>query len=211
MALIRKQGEARTPRQEQRQRERNGDTLLLQLQDPNPLARRWAARDLVDYPAAASALAARLLQEADLSVREVILTSLTLIGSPAAIQGLLDCLRSEDACLRNEAIACMQQLPADVAPIMQQLLHSDDADLRIFAVNILAALCHPQVENWLIQVLQEDPHVNVCAAALDLLAEVGTPAAAAAIRLAKGRFAAQPYIQFAADLALARVAESGAP
>jgi len=210
MALIRKQ-DAAAPPAEKRRRERTGETLLQQLHDDRPMARRWAARDLVDYPHADAALAERLLMEQDLSVREVILTSLTRLGSPVAIHALLACLRSQDASLRNEAIVCMQQLPAEVAPIMQQLLTCDDADLRIFAVNILGALCHPQVEAWLIQVLQQDCHVNVCAAALDLLAEVGTRQALSAIGLVRQRFAEQPYIQFAADLALKRINESGAP
>ncbi len=210
MALIRKQ-DAAAPPAEKRRRERTGETLLQQLHDDRPMARRWAARDLVDYPHADAALAERLLMEQDLSVREVILTSLTRLGSPVAIHALLACLRSQDASLRNEAIVCMQQLPAEVAPIMQQLLTCDDADLRIFAVNILGALCHPQVEAWLIQVLQQDCHVNVCAAALDLLAEVGTRQALSAIGLVRQRFAEQPYIQFAADLALKRINEGGAP
>lgn len=210
MALIRKQ-DAAAPPAEKRRRERTGETLLQQLHDDRPMARRWAARDLVDYPHADAALAERLLMEQDLSVREVVLTSLTRLGSPVAIHALLACLRSQDASLRNEAIVCMQQLPAEVAPIMQQLLTCDDADLRIFAVNILGALCHPQVEAWLIQVLQQDCHVNVCAAALDLLAEVGTRQALSAIGLVRQRFAEQPYIQFAADLALKRINESGAP
>lgn len=210
MALIRKQ-DAAAPPAEKRRSERTGETLLQQLHDDRPMARRWAARDLVDYPHADAALAERLLMEQDLSVREVILTSLTRLGSPVAIHALLACLRSQDASLRNEAIVCMQQLPAEVAPIMQQLLTCDDADLRIFAVNILGALCHPQVEAWLIQVLQQDCHVNVCAAALDLLAEVGTRQALSAIGLVRQRFAEQPYIQFAADLALKRINESGAP
>lgn len=211
MALIRKQDTSPAPPAEQRRRERNGETLLQQLHDDSPMARRWAARDLVDYPHADAALAERLLLEQELSVREVILTSLTRLGSPVAIHALLGCLRSQDAGLRNEAIVCMQQLPAEVAPIMQQLLACDDADLRIFAVNILGALCHPQVEAWLVHVLQHDAHVNVCAAALDLLAEVGTRQSRAAIGLVRQRFADQPYIQFAADLALTRIKESGAP
>jgi hypothetical protein len=47
------------------------------LDHANPVARRWAARDLIDCPGASAALADRLQHEDDLSVREVILTTLT--------------------------------------------------------------------------------------------------------------------------------------
>jgi len=67
-------------------------------------------------------------------------------------------------------------------------LADPDPDVRIFAVNILESLRHAEVENWLIQVLSEDTHVNVCATAIDLCSEVGTAAAIPALELVKRRF-----------------------
>jgi len=183
--------------------------LLVELSDANPTARRWAARDLIDCPGVSPALVERLKIEPVLSVREVILTTLTRVGDPAAVGGLVDCLRIEDAALRNEAIEAMKQLPDEVAPIMQGLLTDADPDVRIFAVNVLESLCHPEVEAWLIDVIKDDPHINVCATALDLLSEVGTAAAVLEpLQRLKTRFADEPYIQFAADLALRRIHES---
>ncbi|MGK5022045.1 HEAT repeat domain-containing protein [Janthinobacterium sp. LB2P10] len=178
--------------------------LIAALDDADASARRWAARDLLECKGAAAALVGRLKRESDLAVREVILTTLTRLGDATAVAGLIDCLRSEDAALRNEAIEAMQQMPDAVAPIMQVLLIDADPDVRIFAVNILESLCHPDVESWLIAVIDTEPHVNVCAAALDLLSEVGSGAMVAALVRLKGRFADEPYIQFAADLALGR-------
>ena len=66
---------------------------------------------------------------------------------------------------------------------------------------------YPDVERWLIEVIQRDPHVNVCATAVDLLCEVGTEAAIDPLIRLKARFAFEPYIQFAAELALKRVRE----
>jgi HEAT repeat protein len=117
-------------------------------------------------------------------------------------------LRSEDAALRNEVIEAMKQLPNEVAPIMSELLADQDPDVRIFAVNILESLCHPQVEAWLVDVIKQDPHVNVCAAALDLLGEVGTPASRPALEHLKARFPDEPYICFAAELAIKRIDEA---
>ncbi|GAB2953587.1 HEAT repeat domain-containing protein [Aquaspirillum soli] len=182
------------------------EQLLQALQHDEASCRRQAARDLVAYPAASAALFNQLAQEQDTSVREVIFTSLTRIGNEEAVAGLITCLRSEDAMLRNEAIEAMKQLPQEMAPIMSQLLHDPDSDVRIFAVNVLESLCHPEVENWLIEVISQDCHVNVCATAVDLLGEVGSPRAHDALQALKQRFAGEPYIQFAADIALKRIA-----
>lgn len=182
------------------------EQLLQALQHDEASCRRQAARDLVAYPAASAALFNQLAQEQDTSVREVIFTSLTRIGNEEAVAGLITCLRSEDAMLRNEAIEAMKQLPQEMAPIMSQLLHDPDSDVRIFAVNVLESLCHPEVENWLIEVISQDCHVNVCATAVDLLGEVGSTRAHDALQALKQRFAGEPYIQFAADIALKRIA-----
>jgi len=206
MAFI-KPRPTQTVEQEDRKQPRACPDLLQSLEDASATTRRWAARDLANCPNAAAALVRRLKVEADLSVREVILTSLTQLGDATAVAGLVECLRSEDAARRNEAVEAMKQLPEEVAPIMQDLLSDADADVRIFAVNILESLCHPDVEQWLIEVIRTDPHINVCATAVDLLAEVGTPAALAALAALKVRFAGEPYIEFAANLALRRVHE----
>jgi HEAT repeat protein len=182
------------------------DALTAQLADPSAPVRRWAARDLAQFPEAAAALVARLRVEADLAVREVILTTLTRLGNGIAVEALVDCLRCQDAQLRNDAIEAMKALPDAVAPIMDDLLLNDDPDVRIFAVNILESLRHPHVERWLIEVIETDPEVNVCGAAVDLLSEVGTPAAHAALLRLQRRFPEEPYIQFAAELALKRTA-----
>ncbi|MTW21418.1 HEAT repeat domain-containing protein [Allochromatium palmeri] len=179
--------------------------LLDALADPDPMARRWAARDLAPYPEASHALVERLSIETEPSVTEVILTSLTLIGDEVAVAGLTECLRSEDAMLRNSAIEAMKQLPDEVAPWMGRLLEDPDPDVRIFAVDVLESLRHPKVEDWLIRVITQDAHINVCATAVDLLGEVGSERAKPALFALKQRFAEEPYIQFAADLALKRI------
>lgn len=204
MALI-KPTAPDTTASDERHAIRDLDGLLAGLADPDPMARRWCARDLAHRPEASSALVARLAQETEGSVLSVILTSLTCIGDELAVAGLVDCLRSEDARLRNAAIEAMQQLPDEVAPLMGDLLRDPDPDVRIFAVNVLESLRHPRVEDWLIEVIREDPHVNVCATAVDLLGEVGAERAREPLLDLKARFADEPYIQFAADLALKRL------
>lgn len=179
--------------------------LETELESPNSATRRWAARDLIDCPDASAALLKRLSMEDDISVREVILTTLTFLGDEVAVAGLVECLRSENASLRNEAIEAMKQLPNEVATIICGLLLDEDADVRIFAVNILETLRHPDVESWLITVIENDPLLNVCATAVDLLGEVGTTAAREPLKRLNLRFPGEPYIQFATKLALERI------
>ncbi len=181
--------------------------MLVALHDQTALARRWAARDLASFPEAAPALLGLLDTEHDATVREALLTSLIRVGNAIAVQGLARCLRSENVSLRNEAVEAMKSMPSAVAEFMPGMLADEDQDVRIFAINILESLRHPQVEQWLIDVIRGDPSVNACATAVDLLGEVGTASAAPALEALKLRFPSEPYIEFAADLALKRVRE----
>jgi len=207
MAFI-KNGTLRQDGTDDRRQQHDLGALLVQLTDPDPAQRRWAARDLLHHARAATALVERLQLEEDVSVREVILTTLARLGDASAVAGLVDCLRSDDAHLRNEAIEALKALPDEMAPIMGGLLNDADPDVRILAVNILESLPHPKVEEWLVSVIDRDPVTNVCASAVDLLGEVGSAAAHDALLRLKQRFSDEPYIQFAADLALQRIAKA---
>ena len=207
MAFIKKTPNSDALSQDERKAPRDCVGLERELENPDTKARRWAARDLADCPGASAALVSRLQREDDASVREIIFSTLTALGDATAVAGLVQCLRSDDAALRNEAIEGMKQLPDEVAPIMRGLLADTDPDVRIFAVNVLESLRHQSVEAWLLEVIERDPHVNVCATAVDLLGEVGSEAAREPLRHLKARFADEPYIQFAADLAVKRLAQ----
>jgi HEAT repeat protein len=187
---------------------RDSAGLIAQLQDPDVSARRWAARDLSEHANAVSPLCQHLLTETDASVREVVFTTLSCIGSEHVVDGMLPLLRSEDANLRNSAIEVLCSLPELVGPRIDALLKDADPDVRIFTVNLLGDLKHPEVGRWLSMVLNEDEHINVVAAALEVLAEVGSLPALSAIRQARMRFADDAFIGFAADLAEQRIEAS---
>lgn len=193
---------------ERRSNSRDCAGLLAGLGDADPGIRRWSARDLTECPDASARLVELLQRETDASVREAMLTTLTYLGDAVAVEGLVECLRSEDAALRNEAIEAMKELPEEVGAIMDGLLEDPDPDVRIFAVNVLESLRHLKVEVWLAKVIDRDTHINVCAAAVDLLGEVGTSASKDALERLKLRFADEPYICFAVDLALKRIDEA---
>ncbi len=172
---------------------------------PSASERYGAARELGGFPEAGAVLAARLPQEPDPRVREFIISSMLNIRDEVTVRGLLACFKSQDAALRNEAIEALKQLPTEVAPLLSEQLSDPDPDVRIFVVNVLESLRHPLVEQWLIKVINTDPHVNVCATAVDLLGEVGVSEAIPALQGLKKRFPDEPYIQFAADVALKRI------
>ncbi len=191
----------------QPKQQRNCEELAAALEGADAGGRREAARDIVRCPHAAKALVSRLKREEDAAVREAILNSLVRLSDPSAVSGLADCLRSEDAALRNRVIEALKHMNGEVVPVLRSLLADPDPDVRIFAVNILDSERHPEAETWLIEVIERDAHVNVCSTAVDLLCEVGTEAAIDPLVRLKARFQSEPYIQFAADLALQRIRE----
>jgi HEAT repeat protein len=176
-------------------------------QDGDAEVRRQAARELADCESGADVLLARLEQEPSTLVRESIFTSLTQIGDSSAVAGMVELLRSEDAELRNGAIEALKLLPESVAEFIPGLLADSDPDVRILTIGVLESLRHSMVEEWLLEVIEEDQHLNVCGAALDLLAEVGTERSIGPIRGLRERFKDAPYMQFTADLALKRIEE----
>jgi len=181
--------------------------LAAALENSDATIRRHAAHDITPCHDASTALVSRLKREEDTAVRKAILKSLLRLYDPLIGDGLADCLRSEDVALRNDVIEAFKQLGDEVTPILRSLLTDPDPDVRIFAVNILNSERHPEVEQLLIEVVERDVHLNVCATAVDLLCEVGTEAAIDPLIGLKVRFATETYIQFAADLALKRIRE----
>ena len=180
-------------------------SLLAQLGSADLEARRTAARDLAQYPEAAITLTQQLKDDTDKATREAIAISLIRIGGSVVVGELLPLLRSDNAALRSCVIDILKELPTDVSPHMEGLLDDADPDVRIFVVNVLEALRHPKVEDWLIAVISMDSHVNVVATALDLLGEVGTEAALPALEQVVARFPDEPFIAFAVEAAVKRI------
>jgi HEAT repeat protein len=179
--------------------------LLESLDAADAAARRRAARDLAAYPTAVDDLSGRLATEDDDAVRETIFTALIEIGDDAAARALAPLLRSEDPRLRNGAIEALQQLPEQTAPLIVNLLEDSDSDVRIFAVNVVDALRHPQTQEWLRGVIRRETHVNVLGAAVEALAEIGSPDMIADLEALAGRHADQPFLCFAVKTAIRRI------
>jgi HEAT repeat protein len=189
--------------------DRGYDVLVAELWDADPRVRRTAVRALAELPAGAPdpamALCDRLDIETSPSVRSVIMTRLTLLGTKEVAARLTDHLHSDDAQLRNAAIEALQEMPEAVVPLLDRLLTDEDSDVRIFAVNILAALQHDEAPQRLALVVRTDPHVNVCVAALDGLVEVGDVEMISDIEGLGERFAGNAFMRFAVDTAIRRI------
>lgn len=173
--------------------------------------RRDAARQLALLPGSSPMLVEQLEEEHEPLVREALMLALARQGDDCAVRALLDCLRSEDAALRSDAIELLKTAGNQHPELIREALSDLDADVRILALGILESLRHPDVEQWLIEVIEHDTHANVCACAIDLLYEVGTPRAIPALEECRERFAHEDYLIFAVELALGRLQGADGP
>jgi len=181
-----------------------GDPLEA-LETGDASARRRAAQALAARP---EVLCARLTREPDPGVREAILTALVRGGSPEAAACLLPFLEGEDVSLRNAAIEALQQMPPDsVMPHLDTLLAHEDSDVRIFTVQLVAKLPHPERLDRLVAVMEREPHVNVCLAAVEGVVELGRLEALPALDRLKARFPDDPVVAFTVEAAHRRVGQ----
>ncbi|MDQ7073262.1 MAG: HEAT repeat domain-containing protein [Gammaproteobacteria bacterium] len=189
-----------------RHNERTVNDLIIDLkQAESAVERRWAARDLAEYPDAVQDLLDALVSEQDMTVFGAILDTLQNTKSNEVVNGLLPLLRSEDAGKRNAVIEILQSMPEMVALHIIELLNDTDSDVRIFAIDILQELAHPDTPKWLLSVLKDETHINVIATAVDRLAEVGEPEMIDALLDLKLRYPDEGYLHFAIDTAVARI------
>ncbi len=146
-----------------------------------------------------------LEKEQESAVIETIFSTLQTIGTDEVVKGLMFVLRSENAAQRNRAIEVLQTLPELVSLYIIDLLNDIDSDIRIFAIDILQVLAHPDSPKWLFSVLKDETHINVVASVVDRLAEVGTIDMMDEIIFLKNRFPDEHYLHFAIDIALTRI------
>jgi HEAT repeat protein len=168
-------------------------------------ARRRAARALSGDPGAASTLAARLDSERDPGVREALFNSLVAIGGTRTAEVLARLLRHADAGLRGGAIEALKQLGDDAVPALDILLGDADPDVRLLAVEVTRAWPCALAVPRLARIIESDPHVNVCGAAVDVATEVGTGELVPALARLRARFPREAFLLFAVDIACARI------
>lgn len=167
---------------------------------------RWtAARAIGDMPHRLPSLATALSQETDPRVREAILTSFVRIGTPASAELLLPYLESDDAGIRTAALDALRAMPAAALPHMTTLLRHPDTDVRVLACEILREAPAGDATALLCALLDSEKVGNVCGAAVDVLAEIGTPEALPTLMRCASRFRGEPFLDFAIAVAVDRV------
>jgi HEAT repeat protein len=167
---------------------------------------RWAAaRSLAGRPEGVSALAEALKEENDANVREAILTSLARSGGPAGVEAIMPLVRSDDAGRRTSALDALRLMPEALAEHLGVVLTDADTDVRILACDLARQLPGPLATRLLSGVLINEPDVNVCAAAVDVLAEAGDRDALSALAACEARFAASPFLAFAIGVVRQRI------
>jgi HEAT repeat protein len=167
---------------------------------------RWgAARSAATLPGGVEALGAALRTETDARVRTAIFTSLARVASPASVDAVLPCLRADDANVRTGALDALRAMPRAVLPRLPDLLSDADTDVRILSCEIARCLAPAEATPLLCDLLDHETNANVCAAAVEVLAEIGRAGAEPALRRCADRFPQEAFIGFAVKVALQRV------
>jgi HEAT repeat protein len=170
---------------------------------------RWtAARALAGRAEAVPELAEALCRETVPRVREAIMTALMRVGDSASVEAILPCLRSQDAGLRAAAIESLQAMPDAIAPFLPPLFGDGDSDVRLLATELARNMKASEATRLLCDLIEREQHPNVCAAAIDVLTEVGTPLAIPVLERCAARFAETPFLPFAVSVAVARISGS---
>lgn len=180
-------------------------TPLASLRSPDAEARWSAARAVGGRAEAVTALAAALRVEQVPRVRESIMTALMRVGDEASVGALLPYIRSQNAGERAATIEALQALPAAISPFMSSLLADANSDVRILATELARNMPAEEATRVLCALLEHEQHPNVCAAAIDVLAEVGTPDAIPFLQACARRFSDTPFVPFAASTVIARI------
>jgi HEAT repeat protein len=167
---------------------------------------RWeAARAAADIPGAAKALGETLLRERNPRVREAAFTSLARISTAESVELMIPLLRSDDAQLRTGALDALRTMTAVVRGYVPQLLHDVDADVRLLACELARNLPGEESARLLCELLESELEPNVCASAVEVLAEVGGPEALPVLARCADRFRGTSFIEFAIEITADRI------
>ncbi len=174
---------------------------------------RWAAARAAAHSAEhTDALLGALATESSARVREALFTSLATIGSPHSVQAIVDFIRSDDAGVRAAALDALRAQVDAIRTHLPALLSDSDSDVRILSCELARSLPSEEATRLLSELLAREDQPNVCASAIEVLAEAGGPEALAALETCEVKFADTPFLRFAIQVAKSRVqAQSAVP
>ena len=191
------------------ERVRSQAELLAALRAGSPADRRVAARDLAAHPDAAEELVAQLAVESDRAVREMIGTSLVAIGSPQTPALVAPLLRADDATLRNDAREALLLLPG-AEEVARTLLADEEPEVRMFAVEILAARLGAEAGDEIAELLEKEADVNVSGLVCEKLGEIGGVRHIDALQSVRERVDPDGFLAFVVEDVTERILERSA-
>jgi HEAT repeat protein len=180
-------------------------TLTASLTEGSSEARWSAARAAADRPDGVAVLADALTQESDPRVREAIFTGLARIATAESAAVVVPYLRSDDASLRTGAIDALRTMPKAASLHLPRLLADPDADVRLLSCELARGLPDEDANRLLCGLLEVETEKNVCAAAVEVLAEIGRPEALPSLTRCATRFDGDPFIAFSIKVAIDRI------
>jgi HEAT repeat protein len=165
---------------------------------------RWSAARAAGAPDI-PALAEALSHESDARVREAIFTAFARIGTRESALAVMQYLRADDASIRTGALDSLRSMPRAAEASMLMLLSDDDPDVRLLSCELARAMNNSEAARLLCEVLERESEANVCAAAVDVLAEIADENALPALSRCATRFPNDPFLAFAVKIAVGRL------
>ena len=142
-------------------------------------------------------------------MREAIFTALARIATPECVDAVLPYLRSDDAALRTAAMDVLRVMPKSTGARLAELLVDPDGDVRLLSCELARGVDSTKAQRLLISLIETDKEPNVCAAAIEVLSEIGDAAALPPLVRCGARFPEDPFIAFAVRTACNRLGSSG--
>jgi HEAT repeat protein len=183
----------------------DASAVLKSLVSPDPDQRWVAAREAVNVRGGGVALAAALRAEDDPRVREAMFTSLAQIDTADAVDAIISLLRADNAGLRTGALDTLRTMTVQAHDFLPRLLSDQDVDVRILSCELARSLDDAEATRLMCGLLAIEPDANVCAAAVDVLSEVGGADALPALRDCAQRFRDSPFLAFAIKVVVDRL------
>jgi HEAT repeat protein len=158
---------------------------------------RWAAARAAHDPAAIPSLGKALAREHDTRVREAIFTALARIATPESALTVLPYLRVDDANTRAGAMDALRAMQDACRPYLPGLLTDPDPDVRLLACDLVREVGGADGPGWLCALIETEPEVNVCAAAVEALGEIADASVEPSLSRCAERFPDDPFLGFA--------------
>ncbi|HEY6519717.1 MAG TPA: HEAT repeat domain-containing protein [Roseiarcus sp.] len=166
---------------------------------------RWAAARVARDPAAIPNLGKALAHEREARVREAIFTALAQIATPESALVILPYLRVDDANMRTGAMDALRAMGDACRPHLSRLLADRDADVRLLACDLVREVGGADGARLLCALIEIEPEVNVCAAAVEALGEIADAAAQPSLSRCAERFPDDPFLHFAIKVVVDRL------